>query len=101
MRDLSSVTFEDFEACLGQSFEVKADTGEIIEFDLIEVKKRGTFDPELDARQAFSLLFRGPSEPALGQAQYEITNAAFGGTSLFLVPCGPDKQGLLYDATIA
>lgn len=101
MRDLSDVTHQDFEACLSQSFTVKPDEGDCLEFELIEVKQRGVFDPEMHTRQAFSVLFRGPDEPLLPQRLYRVENATLGTLDLFLVPVGPDKHGMRYEATFA
>ena len=101
MRDLATVTCEEFEGCLGQSFKVAPDTDEALEIVLIEVKKLSVFDPEKDTRQAFSALFCGPPDRAFPQGIYRIENAVLGTIDVFLVHCGRDKRGLLYDATFA
>ena len=50
-------------------------------------------------RQPFSVFFRGPLEPVLAQQLLRIENSTFGELSLFLVPIGPDENGMLYDAS--
>ncbi len=99
MKDLGSLTHKDFQACLGQTFTLTPENGDALELELIQVKPIGVFDPEVDARQSFSVLFRGPLEPSLPQRLYRIDNATFGEQILFLVPVGPDERGMLYDAT--
>lgn len=70
-----------------------------LELELIQVKPLGILEPEADTHQSFSVLFRGPLEPMLPQHLYPLDNAALGEQILFLVPIGPDKHGMLYDAT--
>ena len=98
MKDLINATHEDFEACLEEAFIVKSETGAGSELRLIEVKTLGTIDPNLNTRQPFSLLFRGPLEPAFQQQILELENSTVGEISLFLVPVGADEEGVLYDA---
>jgi len=99
MKDLNTATFEDFQACLGQIFIVTPEQSEALSLELIQVKPIGKVDPQADARQPFSLLFRGPIENMLSQRLYQIESATFGAHSLFLVPMGPDENGQLYDAS--
>jgi hypothetical protein len=45
------------------------------------------------------LLFRGPTQPALTQGTYVLEGPAdIGRLALFLVPVGPDAEGLCYEA---
>ena len=99
MKDLNTVTHKDFEACLSQPFSVRPENEDDFEIDLIQVKLIGDGDPTKDTRQAFSLLFRGPTEHSLSQSLYRIENETLGELQLFLVPLGPDETGMLYDAT--
>ena len=99
MMDLSSATHEHFESSLNQAFSVIFDNAIKLELELIEVKPLGKGDPNADARQPFSLLFRGPLEPMLPQQLHRLENPGIGEMSLFLVPIGPDRVGMLYDAT--
>jgi hypothetical protein len=99
MKDLSSVTHKDFEACLNQSFTVRSENQDGLEIELIQVKLIGDGDPEKDTRQAFSVLFRGSNDHSLAQSVYRIENETLGELQLFLVPIGPDESGMLYDAS--
>jgi hypothetical protein len=99
MKDLSTIKHEDFEPCLGQSFLVKPEGANGLELELTQVKSLGNTNPAAGVRQPFSLLFRGPLEPLLSQQLYRIENAAIGELLLFLVPIGPDENGMLYNVT--
>jgi hypothetical protein len=48
--------------------------------------------------EPFSLVLRGPREPALPQATYALRHPRLGTIELFLVPIGQDAQGLRYEA---
>jgi hypothetical protein len=93
------MTLEDFEPCVGQTFLVTPENADGFELELTQVKPLGSPGPAAGARQPFSLLFRGPLEPALAQQLLRIENSTIGELALFLVPIGPDENGMLYDAT--
>jgi len=99
MKDLSTITIKDFQTSLEQTFLVTLENTDYLKLELTEVKAISRFDPKTDTRQSFSLLFRGPFEPILPQQSYQIKNEQLGELLLFLVPIGPDKIGMLYDAT--
>ena len=99
MTDLNTITLEDFEPCLGQTFMVKPEDADGLELELTQVKPLGAGGPQAGFRQPFSLLFRGPLEPILTQQLLRIENSTLGELLLFLVPIGPDEIGMLYDAT--
>ena len=94
---LATLTHEHFEACLNQIFRVRAETGESLELTLVEVNKLGRFDPDTDKRQAFSLVLRGPVEPLLPQMIHAMENDTIGALELFMVPIGPDGEGMRYE----
>ena len=99
MTDLSTITLEDFELCLGQTFRVKSEDADSLELELTVVKTLANNDPPAGFRQPFSLLFCGPLEPTLTQQLLQLDNSTLGELLLFLVPIGPDENGMLYDAT--
>jgi hypothetical protein len=49
-------------------------------------------------RRPFSLVFRGPPGAALPQRTYRVEHDALGTFDLFLVPIGPDAEGMRYEA---
>jgi hypothetical protein len=99
MMDLSRISIDDFEPCLGQTFRVHLDNADAIDLELIQVKPLGAIDSKTQARQSFSLLFRGPLQPMFEQQVLSIENSTLGELALFLVPIGPDDEGMLYDST--
>jgi hypothetical protein len=98
MLDLKAVTHEDFAACLNQSFTINDEDAGAFEVELVEVDTYGSYDPEVQSRQPFSLLLRGKSEPVLPQGLYRMRHQQLGEMELFLVPIGPDQQGMRYEA---
>jgi hypothetical protein len=49
-------------------------------------------------RAPFSIVFRGPLDAVLPQCIYQLEHAAIGTFDLFLVPIGPDGEGMRYEA---
>ena len=98
MSDLKKISFEQFEPCLNQPFGITPEDHEPLSLELIVVEKRGQFDPDFADRQAFSLIFRGPLEPALPQQIWPMEHDILGKLDIFLVPIGPDKKGMRYEA---
>ena len=98
MPDLKTLTHTQFEACLDQPFHVEWGKADPLETELIEVEKRGTISPGSHKRQAFSVIFRGPMEPLLPQSIHVLKNKTLGTLEVFLVPIGPDQQGMRYEA---
>jgi hypothetical protein len=77
---------------------VDREEGDALEFELVQVQTRPGFDPRIHRRAAFSALFRGPIRPVLPQRIYRLTNETLGTLELFLVPIGPDADGMRYEA---
>jgi len=96
--DLKSLSYEVFEPCVDQAFEVLDDADSPVAMTLLAVEKRGQYDPDFADRQAFSLIFRGPAEPVLVQSTRPVRNDGLGTLDIFLVPIGPDKKGMRYEA---
>ncbi len=98
---LESFTVGTFSGHLGSNFRIYPDTLEPLEVELISAIELGggTGDEEpTGRRQPFSIVFRGPKDILLPQRIYRIEHDRIGGFELFLVPIGPDEQGLLYEA---
>lgn len=100
MLDLATATHEQFAPGLNRRFRLGLEGGESLELELLRVDKRGAFDPQIHKRQPFSLLFRGPLEPVLPQRIYALDGEPLGALELFLVPVGPDREGMCYEAVI-
>ena len=65
------------------------------DLELIACKK---LTPHSAVAEPFTLTFRGPAAPILPQQIYPLTHESLGNWEIFLVPIGPDKQGMLYEA---
>ena len=83
-----------FADCLGNTFRIRASEEKEETVTLIEVKKLGNSGP----REQFSVLFRGGQGDYLRQKTYRMEHEGLGRMELFLVPLGPDDQGMLYQA---
>tara|TARA_R110002095_G_scaffold207439_1_gene192418 strand:- start:2673 stop:2978 length:306 start_codon:yes stop_codon:yes gene_type:complete len=94
MTDLTNMTADDFSTMEGSVFTVTSIDPKI-DLELIEVKKLGSGDRK---GGAFSLLWQGPSEPALPQATYCLSQAAIGSHDIFMVPVAEKKIGYQYEA---
>ena len=49
----------------------------------------------------FALVFHGPADGALSQQTCRFRHAQRGEFELFIVPLGPDEQGMRYEAVIS
>lgn len=97
---MEKLTSADFRPHLNQVFRICGGSSEALESELIEVDEMGPGhrQGETAVRQPFSILLRGPAEPVLPQAIYRIEHNEMGALDLFLVPIGPDDQGMRYEA---
>ncbi len=94
---LDKLTREDFAKHLNQHFRLRSDSGEL-KLELIEATAIGTSGKPPDGTRApFSVVFRGPKEAPLAQMIYHVEHQAMGKFGLFMVPIGPDDQGMLYE----
>lgn len=89
---LSDLTVDTFTPYIGDAFRVSG-----VDTELIEATPHGP----APTRQQFSLVFRGPLGPALPQRIHPLSHPALGAFELFLVPIGPDADGMRYEAVFA
>lgn len=98
---LERLSSKDFDPYLNQSFAVQVDQSAVLELDLIEITLLG-LEPEAgeqtERRCPFSLVFRARGETHLPQQIYRLEHDRFGSLEIFLVPIGPDRQGMRYEA---
>jgi hypothetical protein len=100
---IDQLTVADFFGHLNVAFRILLGSGEAIDLELIEARTIGEGrGPDLPGikRQAFSLIFRGPTDRLLSQRIYPIEHPTLGTLEIFLVPLGPegDSKGLHYQA---
>lgn len=92
-------TFEEFAECLEDTFQLLDATDTALPAQLIEAKLLG--NSAADHRQAFSLIFRTRDTHVLPQRLYQLQHQRMGCHTLFLVPLGPDGQGMRYEAVFS
>ncbi|MFC2015155.1 DUF6916 family protein [Chloroflexota bacterium] len=100
---LDKLSTEDFTKHLNSFFYLSIDSGEQVEAELIEVTELGTSNAPVigdKRRRPFSVIFSGPPQPVLPQGIYELKHAEMEPLSLFIVPIGPDKEGMRYEAVL-
>jgi hypothetical protein len=68
-----------------------------VEMELIDVTEKN-LSPQAEQ---FSILFRGPMTPAFHQGTLTLEHEKLGAMDLFLVPVGPDSQGMRYQAVFS
>jgi hypothetical protein len=84
---LENFTVGTFSGHLGNSFRSTLDLELVSATELNEGSER-----------PFSVVFRGPREALLPQRIYRMGHEEIGAFEIFLVPIGPDDEGLLYEA---
>jgi hypothetical protein len=96
---LEALTHESFQPHVGTDFAVRPGPDAALRLTLIEAAATGPA-PAGDAarRRPFSLLFRGPRAPVLPQRIYRLEHAALDPLEIFIVPIGPDAEGMRYQA---
>lgn len=93
---LETLTKEWWSEYLGGSFELLNDGCGTMAMVLAEVTGLGT--GASGQRDPYSLVFRGPPAPVLPQRIYHLRHERMGDLELFLVPIGPDGEGMRYEA---
>ncbi len=93
---LDKLTIEMFEEQVSRTFLIKVEDTDV-EAGLVDCRSLES-DAEEGRRKPFSLLFRGPLEPVLPQQIYEVRSEQTELMEIFLVPIGPGKVGMRYEA---
>ncbi len=94
---LESFTHQTFSGHVGHAFVLHLEDGSSVETRLAQVRPFGK-EITPGGREAFSLVFHGPREPALPQLTYRVEHEGIGTFDLFLVPVGPDDALMEYEA---
>ena len=99
---LDQFTSETFAPHRGAIFRVSADSAAPLDMSWIELTELGGGSGRMGSgpggRVPFSLIFRGPTQPVLPQQIYHVAHDGIGEFDLFLVPIGPDAEGMRYEA---
>lgn len=97
MRDLASLTADDFRPHRGDRFVVHRDDGELpFVLERVEPLRR-----RRDGREPFALLFRGPAHTPLPQQVHRFVHPELGELDIFVVPVEVTADGLGYEAIFA
>ena len=87
---------------LDDTFTIHVDDSTDLSVTLIEVASLPDRSPATgpaERRKApFSLVFRGPMDPLLPQRIYRFEHESLGELEIFIVPIGPDSEGMRYEA---
>jgi hypothetical protein len=98
---LETFTIATFSARTGETFHIAVEGKEPLNVALIEVTDLTSLGgPEAAKRERapFSIVFRGAREIALPQRMYRMRHETIGDFEIFLVPIGPDREGMRYEA---
>ena len=95
--DLADLTLATFEPLVGDAFAVGSEATGVVPIELVLESATSAGDWP-GGRQPFSLIFRGPPEPALPQAIYALVHAGLGALQIFVVPIARDAEGVSYQA---
>ena len=86
---------EDLDPFVEKDFQLSSAEGHKFQVQLVEVTEMpGT----PSNRKPFSVVFLGPGEPVLPQCIYTLEHEKIGPLDLFLVPLGPFRDGMKYEA---
>ena len=87
-----------FEGLLGTAFPVRVEGApEDLALELVEIRKLQE-NAGTSRKPPFALEFRGPMEPVLNQGMFPVVHPELGDLAIFMVPVGPDDQGMRYEA---
>ncbi len=92
---LDRLSVDDFIPHLGKAFGLGGPAGGI---DLVLVEASPAGAARAGHRAPFSLVFRGARTPVLPQAIYPFQHPTLGTLDIFIVPIGPDAEGMRYEA---
>jgi hypothetical protein len=88
----------DFQENLGSLFRVDLEAEGKMDLVLVEVTRLKPDYGQGPREEPFAVLFRGPRTAILPQRTYRIENEKMGTLDVFIVPVGPDAQGMRYEA---
>jgi len=97
---LERLTCQDFEKRLNQVFRLNFG-GDTIDVKLAQCQRLNSGGRNDAGREPFSLIFLGPQKPVLPQQIYEFDFGELGRLEIFIVPIGPDRSGMIYQAVFA
>lgn len=95
--DLSLLTCGDYVEYLNRTFSIRLSPHQVMVSHLIEVTEFKNYSTL--KRTPFSLVFQTQGESrGFPQGTYVIEHPILGNMEIFLVPIGPDRDGMRYEA---
>ena len=92
---LDTLTLERFLLHVGGAFRLSTRDGTALTLTLDEARSMASPGTRAEGdrrkREAFRLMFRGPSLPILPHSIYRLEHAELGRLELFIVPIGPGQ----------
>jgi hypothetical protein len=101
---VKELTIEDFLPCLQSAFPISLQGIGTVDLTLVDIEDRRTREEGAPVgRRPFSLIFRGAflgpeGNRYLPQRMYTMENEKLGRLEIFIVPIGPDGDGMRYEA---
>ncbi|HEX6750723.1 MAG TPA: hypothetical protein VF092_25775 [Longimicrobium sp.] len=95
---LKEFTIDTFKPRVGELFRVIVDEKWEMQTRLSDVEVWGHEEAKSRPRHPFSLIFHAAPNAVIPQAIYRVENENMDAVELFLVPIGPDAQGMRYEA---
>ena len=92
MRDI--IAREEFSNSVHTELKLKIDEANSLDLELAAFQDLGS----TPRQEQFSLEFRGPLQPILPQAIYQMEHPSIGAFHIFLVPVRRDNVGTYYEA---
>ena len=92
---MKPLTVEDFTPHANSRFVV---TGGGVTLELVLAEAVGRGQGQRGGRTPFTLLFHGPLAPILPQATYRFEHQAMPPLDIFIVPVGPERDRMRYEA---
>ena len=97
-----SLDITTFAGRVGDVFRIAPDETAVFATRLIAVTPApGEWTAAAAGRTPFSLIFRAPPGTPLPQRIYRLHHEELGLLELFLVPIGPDADGMCYEAVFS
>jgi hypothetical protein len=104
---LESIDIATFAGRVGEVFRIVVDDATALTTRLIDVTPASvsgttaTTSPGAGGRRPFSVVFRSAPGAPLPQQIYRVHHDELGALELFLVPIGPDEDGMRYEAVFS
>jgi hypothetical protein len=91
-------TLERFLPHVGEVFHVRVQESLAVPMLLSEITRLANDGSRVRRRQPFSLVFHAPAESGLEQQIYVVEKPGMEPFECFLVPIGPDRFGMRFEA---